>query len=177
MSNIPGLRSDPFPAFRFYITLIDTSSTMAKVMTGVSAIANYALGGFSECSGLEMTMDIHEYKEGGVNDRIHKFPTRAQFSNITLKQGMGLSDDLWLWHYDFIQGKGKRRDGVIALMNEMGIPVKAWVFKRGIPHKWNGPGLNASQNALAIESLDISHEGIELLSPHRGLKEAASNIF
>jgi len=177
MSKIPGLRADPFPAFRFYITLMDSSSTMAKVTTGISAIANYALGGFSECSGLDMTMDIYEYKEGGVNDRIHKFPTRAEFSNITLKRGMGINDDLWLWHYDFVQARGKRRDGVIVLMSEMGAPVKVWVFKRGLPVKWTGPDLNAAQNALAIESLEIAHEGIELLSPHRGVAEAATRIF
>ncbi len=177
MSNIPGLRSDPYPAFRFYITLIDSSSTLAKVKSGISAISNLAIGGFSECSGLEMTMEVHEYKEGGLNDYVHKFPTRAEFSNITLKKGMGLTDDLWLWHYDFVQGKGKRRDGVITLMNEIGLPVKVWVFKKGIPLKWNGPDLNASQNALAIESLDVSHEGFELLSPHRGVSEAISRGF
>lgn len=177
MSKIPGLRADPFPAFRFYITLIDSSSTLAKVKTGISAIANFAIGGFSECSGLEMTMDVYEYKEGGRNDYVHKFPTRAEFSNITLKKGMGLTDDLWLWHYDFIQGKGKRRNGVIALMSEMGIPVKVWYFKNGLPLKWTGPDLNASQNALAIEAMEISHEGLELFSPHRGVSEAVSKVF
>ena len=176
MSSVPGLRGDPFPAFRFYITLIDSSSALGKVMTGISAVTNFAFGGFSECSGLEMTMEVHEYKEGGVNDKAHKFPTRAEFSNITLKKGMGLSDDLWLWHYDFVSGKGKRRDGLIVLMGESGMPVKSWYFKRGIPLKWSGPDLNASQNALAVESMEIAHEGIELISPHRGISEAVSGI-
>jgi len=172
MSNIPGLRSDPFTAFRFYITLIDSSSALSSVMSGISAVANYAVGGFSECSGLEMTMEVHEYKEGGVNDYVHKFATRAGFSDITLKRGIGLTDDLWLWHYKYIQGKGKRRDGVIALMSEIGIPVKVWVFRRGIPLKWSGPSLNATQNAIAIEELQISHEGLELLSPHAAVSQA-----
>lgn len=172
MSKIPGLRADPFSSFRFYITLIDSSSALRKVLTGISAIANYAIGGFSECSGLEMSMEIHEYKEGGVNDYVHKFVTRANFSNITLKKGMGFIDDLWIWHYEYIQGKGKRRDGLIALMNEMGVPVKAWIFKRGIPLKWTGPSFNATQNAVAIETLEIAHEGLELLSPHAAISQA-----
>lgn len=176
MARIPGLRADPLTAFRFYITLIDSSSMLAKVLTGISAVTNFAIGGFSEAGGLDMTMDVYEYKEGGVNDRVLKFPTRAEFSNITLKKGMGLTDDLWLWHYDFVRGRGKRRDGVIALMNEAGAPVKVWVFKRGIPLKWTGPDLNASQNALAIESLEISHEGFELISPHRAVSEALSGL-
>ena len=174
MAKIPGLRLDPFPAFRFYITLIDTSSTLAIVKTVVWAIANYAIAGFSECSGLEMTTEVHEYKEGGRNDRVLKFPTRVEYSNIVLKKGMGITDDLWLWHFDFVQGKGKRRDGLIVMMSEMGIPVKAWHFKRGLPLKWTGPDLNAAQNALSIESLEISHEGFELLSPHRVISEAIS---
>lgn len=172
MSNIPGLRSDPFTAFRFYITLIDSSSTLSSVMSGISAIAGYAVGGFSEVTGLDMTLEVHEYKEGGVNDYVHKFATRAGFSNISLKRGMGLTDDLWVWHYDYVQGKGKRRDGVITLMSEAGIPVKVWVFKRGIPLKWTGPALNALQDAVAIEELEITHEGLELMSPHTVVSQA-----
>ncbi len=144
-----GTRSDPFPAFRFALSLIDSSSIQD--------------GTFTECTGLEATMEVHEYKEGGVNDRVHKFPSRAEFSNITLKKGMELTDALWKWHHDFVQGTGKRKDGKITLMNESGEPVKVWYFKRGIPLKWTGPDLNATQNALAIESLEISHEGLDRL--------------
>lgn len=172
MPKVPGLRSDPYTTFRFYITLIDSSGALGKAMSRIPAIANYAAGGFSECSGLEMSMEIHEYKEGGVNDYVHKFATRAGFSNISLKRGMVLTDDLWLWHHEYIQGKGKRRDGIIALMSEAGIPVKVWVFKRGIPLKWTGPAFNATQNAVAIETLEISHEGLDLLSPQAAVSKA-----
>jgi phage tail-like protein len=165
MPGTPGERSDPFPAFRFIIALIDSSSTLSSESNGTSSIENSALGGFSECSGLEMSMEIHEYKEGGVNNYVHQFVTRANFSKITLKRGIVLSDDLWKWHYDYVQGKGKRKDGTIALMNEEGKRVKVWMFKRGIPSKWTGPSFNATQNGVAIETLEISHEGIELYVP------------
>lgn len=160
-------RTDPFPAFRFYITFVDSSADTASMNTRLSGISNHALGGFSECTGLEMTMEIHEYKEGGVNDYVHKFATRVNYTNITLKRGIGFSDELWNWYYDYVQAKGKRRDGIITLMNEMGIQAKVWMFKRGIPSKWTGPSFNATQNGIAIETLEIAHEGLELYSPQK----------
>jgi len=158
-------REDPFPAYRFYITLVDSSSPQPPAGTPTATNANSVAGAFSECSGLQSTMEVHEYKEGGLNDRVLKFPTRAGFTNITLKKGMGITDDLWRWYYDHVQGIGKRRDGFILLMNQKGEPVKTWHFKRGLPLKWTGPELNAAQNALAIESLEISHEGFDLMPP------------
>lgn len=171
--SIPGIRLDPFPSFNFYISLIDTSSTLAKVMTAINFVA---AGGFSDCSGLEGTLQVEEYPEGGENRFVHKFPTRMTYSNITLKRGIGFSEDLWNWHFDYVNGKGKRRDGLIFLQNELHIPVKVWIFRRGLPLKWSGPTLNASQNAVAIESLEIVHEGLELVSAGTALKQAGEAI-
>ncbi|MBN2440641.1 MAG: phage tail protein [Spirochaetales bacterium] len=166
MSKIPGLRYDPFPAFRFYINLVDSSGQRgAAAVSSINAILGAALGGFSECTGMDMSMEIYEYKEGGVNDIVHKFPTRASYSNITLRRGLCFNDELWNWHYGFVQYKGRRMDGIITLMNEIGIPVKVWHFKNGIPVNWRGPDLNATENSLAVESLEIAHEGIELYTP------------
>jgi phage tail-like protein len=155
-----GLRIDPLGVFNFYLTLVDASNLAGTL---ISAVFNYTVAGFSECSGLEATVEIFEYKEGGVNDYVHKFPTRASFGNITLKHGViYLYDDLWTWHNGFVLGNGKRKDGLIVLLDESRSPVKLWKFARGIPTKWIGPALNASQSAVAIESLEISHEGLFL---------------
>jgi phage tail-like protein len=155
-----GLRIDPLSVFNFYLTLIDTSNVIGTLIT---AALNYAVAGFSECSGLEATVEVFDYKEGGVNDYIHKFPTRASFANITLKHGViYLYDDLWRWHNTFVLGNGTRRDGLIVLMDESRNPTKIWKFARGIPMKWVGPSLNATQSAVAIESLEIAHEGLFL---------------
>lgn len=154
------LRIDPLGAFNFYLTLIDASNVAGTL---VSAAVNYEVAGFSECSGLEATVEVIEYKEGGVNEFVHRFPTRASVGNITFKHGMiMLYDDLWNWHFDFVQGTGKRKDGLVVLLNEARQPAKVWRFKRGIPTKWTGPSLNASQNSIAIESLEIAHEGLSL---------------
>jgi phage tail-like protein len=156
-----GARSDPLLAHNFLISLVDTSSSLALATSAaVSAIADVALGGFSECSGLEMSLEVQEYQEGGRNGHVLKFPTRVKWSNIILKKGMGARTALWDWHYEFVEGRGKRRDGVIMLMNDLHIPSHVWYFRRGLPIKYTGPGMNASQNSVAIEAIEISHEGI-----------------
>jgi phage tail-like protein len=154
-----GVRSDPLLAHNFLITLVDTSSSLtSKIAT--SAISDVALGGFSECTGLETTLDVEEYREGGRNGEVLQFPTRVRWSKLTLKKGMGAGTDLWDWHYGFVVGKGKRRDGIVALMNELHAPAHIWYFRRGLPTRYSGPSLNAGQNAVAIETIEIAHEGL-----------------
>jgi phage tail-like protein len=155
-------RLGPLPAFHFLVALTDTSSSPLAIAGG---IAGMALGGFAECTGLESTLETFDYLEGGVNDRVHRFPTRFSFTNITLKRGVGLGEGLWNWHLEFLQGRGKRRDGLIVLQNEAKLPLKTWTFSRGLPVKWSGPALNASASEVAIESLEIAHEKLELISP------------
>jgi len=155
-----GIRVDPLPGFNFYISLVDSTNVVGTL---IGLALNYFVAGFSECTGLEAMMEIAEHREGGANHFVHKFPTRATFPNVTLKHGViYLYDDLWTWHHDFVVGKGKRKDGLIVLQDESRRPSKVWKFRRGIPVKWTGPPLNASQSALAIEALEISHEGLDL---------------
>lgn len=155
-----ALRIDPLGTFNFYITLIDNSNVLGTLTT---AVLNYAVAGFSECAGLDATIEIMDYREGGVNGYVHRFATRTTHSNITLKHGViYLYDDLWTWHYEWVQGIGKRKDGLIVLLDEARKPAKVWKFKRGIPSKWIGPALNATQSSAAIESLEIAHEGLVL---------------
>lgn len=173
MSVLP--RFDPLPGFNFLITLIDNSSTFSAIASGVSGLL---LGGFSECTGLESNLETFEYKEGGVNDRIHRFASRNSYGNIILKRGVGFGEDLWLWHQEFIEGEGKRRDGFIILQNEMQIPIKIWSFSRGLPIKWSGPAFNAQSSAVSIESMEIAHEQLKLeFSPGALLDDLTSAIF
>jgi phage tail-like protein len=157
LSEETGLRADPVLGYNFLITFVDSTSVLA---TAVAAILNLALGGFSECSGLETSMQVEEYKEGGRNDAVLKFPTRVSWTNITLKRGVTTDTTLWDWHYGFVEGRGRRRDGIIVLQNQLHLPVNIWNFKRGFPAKWTGPSLNAAQNNVAIETLEIAHEGL-----------------
>lgn len=156
-----GRRDDPVLNHNFVISLLDSSSVSGLFGSiGLSAIFDAALGGFSECGGLEMSLQVEEFREGGNNGRVLKFPTRVTWSNITLKKGVTSSTELWDWHYSFTEGKGKRRDGVIVLLDDRQVPHNVWYFCRGLPVKYTGPALNATQSSVAIESVEIAHEGL-----------------
>jgi phage tail-like protein len=144
-----GTRNDPLSAFNFVVQLIDSDGSLRTV------------AGFSECSGLESTLEIQEYKEGGVNDRVRRFPSRFMFANLVLKHGITTDDSLRKWHGELLKGNTRRRDGLITLMNEAGEPVLAWKFERGLPVKWSGPALNAAQSSVGIETLEIAVEHLD----------------
>lgn len=155
-----ALRIDPLGVYNFYLILLDSQSSVGTL---ISVAVNYFVAGFSECSGIEASFEVMELKEGGVNSHVWKLPVRASHSNITLKHGAIYSyDDLWDWHYGWVQGRGTRKDGLIVLNDNGGQPAKMWKFRRGMPVKWSGPALNASQSNVAIEALEIAHEGLEM---------------
>ncbi len=171
--NALGLRADPLLSHNFVIGLLDTSSDLALARSiALATITDVAVGGFSECTGLEMSLDIKDYEEGGNNGIVLKFPTRVKWANITLKKGVGTGTALWDWHYGFVEGQGKRRDGVIVLLDELHVPNHIWYFRKGLPLKYTGPSFNASQNNVAIESIEIAHEGI-YQAPYLGYAAAA----
>lgn len=168
------LRGDPPLAHNFVISLLDTSSTLSAVGgAALSAILDVALGGFSEASGLEASLKTEDYNEGGRNGGALRFPTRVQWSNLVLKKGLSAGTALWDWHYGFVEGRGKRRDGVIVLLTDLKVPHNIWTFRRGLPVKYSGPSLNAAQNAVAVESIEIAHEGLWQL-PYVGYGAAAA---
>lgn len=171
---LTGLRPDPLLGYNFLVSLIDTSSVLALAASVISsAVSDAPAGGFSECSGLEMALDVEEYKEGGNNGAVLKFPTRVKWTDITLKRGVATSTDLWDWHYAFVEGRGRRRDGIIILQTDLRVPNNIWYFRRGLPVKYTGPTMNASQNQVAVESIVIAHEGIYQV-PSVGLAASAA---
>jgi phage tail-like protein len=144
-------------AFNFTIRLVETAKPASAI---IGSFAPPADGGFSECSGLEAVMQIDEWREGGRNDAVLRFPGHITHPTIKLRRGLALSTDLWAWHELYLQGRGKRRDGVIELLDDTGETVCTWRFRRGMPASWRGPALHASQSAVAIEELEIAHEGL-----------------
>ncbi len=136
-------RRDPYRAFRFEL-LID----------GIAA------GGFSECSGLETGMEPVEYQEGGVNDRVHKFPGPARQSNIVLSRG-SVDAELSHWYERTISGEVEPRAGSIRVYDESGSEVVIeWRFRDGFPCRWVGPELNALESRVAVETLELCHDGL-----------------
>jgi len=142
-----GSRQDPFLVFRFEIKLDDLPEA-----------------GFSDCSGLQLETEIQDYAEGGLNTFMRKFPGRTKQTNITLKRGI-VDRQLWDWYYDLTQGKVKLRNGSIVVKDPSGGQVvMAWEFSRAFPAKWVGPELNASQNNVAVETLELCHEGLKRIT-------------
>jgi len=90
-------------------------------------------------------------------------PGLRKFSNITLKRGVVASDnDFFAWLSTVKPATGERRDLVISLLNEKHAPVKTWKLQRAFPVKVEGPQLKASGNEVAIESIELAHEGLEV---------------
>ena len=90
-------------------------------------------GGFSECTGLEMSLEVQELNQGGGNDGTLKFPTRIKPAPLVLKRGLTTDTSLWQWFYSFVQGTGKRRDGTITVNDAAHNEVTVWGFRRGLP--------------------------------------------
>lgn len=128
-------------------------------------------GGFQECSGLEVEMDIQDYMEGGRNDGIIRRAGRAKYSPLILKRGMffsggaGVNRELWEWIQGVVAGARPiaRYDGIVQVMDVGDNVVATWVFDRGLPAKIRGPELNAKTGEVAIEELQIAHEGLRLV--------------
>lgn len=128
-------------------------------------------GGFQECSGLGIDMDVHEINEGGRNDGTVRLIGRGKYTNIVLKRGMlyptgGTAvNEIWDWLQGILSGRRPvvRYDGVIEVLSASSGDVTAtWVFDRGLPAKVSGPTLNAKSGEVAIEELTIAHEGLRL---------------
>ncbi len=138
-------RIDPYPAFKFYVE-----------------IGNITHAVFSECSGLEAEVEVMEYEEGGWNDYVHKLPGRVKYSDITLKRGVATSDDLWEWYEKTLQGTIERKNVTILLYDTSGTEYRRWKFEDAYPIKWTGPTFNAGENTAAIETLVLTHRGMQL---------------
>lgn len=138
-----AVRADPLPAFRFEVSVDRGRLT----------------GGFSECGGLQVETETMDYAEGGENTFVHKLPVRTKQSTIKLKRGV-VDRAMWAWQDDLAHGRTTRYGGSIRILDESGAPVAEWQFFRAFPVKWTGPELNATQSQVAVESLELAHEGL-----------------
>jgi phage tail-like protein len=155
-------RRDPVRAFNFLVSLYDSTASAGSALTQIvlAPLLPAPAAGFSECSGLEMSLETDDFMEGGRNGTVLKFPKRARNTEIVLRHGITRSSMLFDWFYDFTQGQGKRKDGLITLCDAQQKPHTVWGFRRGLPTRYSGPQLNAQQSSVAIESVTITHEGL-----------------
>ena len=138
-----GQRVDPYGHFNFLVE-IDGNTRAA----------------FHEVSGFDSTIDVIEHREGGDNTTVRKLPGMTKHSNIVLKWGLADDTDLYNWHRDAVNGKVQRRNGSIVLLDRQGQERMRWNFVNAWPSKWDGPDFNAEGNDIAIETLELAHEGV-----------------
>lgn len=117
--------------------------------------------GFSDCSGFGSSNDPIEYREGGENTTVRKLPGMTKHTNITLKWGLTDSKELYQWFREIVAGKIDRKNGSIVVLDLDGKEKVRWNFFQGWPTKWDGPDFSAKGTDVAIETLEIAHEGIE----------------
>jgi phage tail-like protein len=123
-------------------------------------IEGITVAGFSECTGLSSEVEIIEYREGN-EDVVRKLPGLKRFGNITLKRGVTNSLELYQWHHNLLDGNVDRRTGSVILLNDAREQVARWIFREGLPQKYEGPRLNAKTSEVAIETLVICCERLE----------------
>jgi phage tail-like protein len=120
------------------------------------------IGRFRECSGIEVEVETLDYMEGGSNDFVHKLPTRVRYPNVVLKRGVTHEEALAKWFFDS-RYTPQRKDMTITLLGPGTKAVRSWTFMNAYPVKWTGPNLNAASTQIAVESLEVVHNGLRLV--------------
>ncbi|HEY3625647.1 MAG TPA: phage tail protein [Terracidiphilus sp.] len=142
-------RNDPFTAGNFRVEI-----------QGITATS------FSEVRGLELSIDVVEYRPGDAKGNTEqKLPGMYKSADVTLKRGLTRDLSLWNWINSGLNGNITRTSVAIVLLDQADNPVLVWKLRNAWPRKWSGPALNAGCSDVAIEELELAHEGLELSAP------------
>jgi phage tail-like protein len=142
-----GARNDPYGQFNFLVEI-----------DGVTT------AGFSEVSGLTSDTNVIEYREGDepLPSTVRKLAGLIKVTNIVCKRGVTQDMSLWNWRQTVLDGAPQRTTGTVTLLDEARKPVLSWEFTQGWPGKLEGPGMNGKTSEVAIETLEIVHEGLTM---------------
>ena len=140
------MRKDPYRSFRFRLEI-----------DGIDQ------AGFSEVTIPDINIEEVSYRNGNEINTVRKLSGLVKYGDVSLKWGITDSVELYDWLKLVAEGKisEARKNVAIILMDEEGSDVNRWEFENAWPKKYDAPNLNASGNEVAIESLDIAHEGMK----------------
>jgi phage tail-like protein len=140
-------RTDPYLAFSFLVEL-----------------DGLAIASFSDVIGLSAELETADYREGGVNEFVHRLPGPVRHPiNLTLRRGMTDNTELWDWWQDAASGTIRRRNASIIVFGaERERQVQRWNIVGAYPVRWTGPELRASTPAVAIEEFELAHRGLRM---------------
>lgn len=136
--------TDPFASFNFKLE-----------------IEGITVAGFSEVTGLNQESNVIDYREGQEPITPRKLPGLNKFGNITLKRGISPDLSVYNWRKTVTDGDIERRNASIVLHNEKHEEVVRWNLVNAWPSKYVGPDLKANANEVAIETVELTHEGVE----------------
>lgn len=143
-----GKRDDPYQQFNFLVE-----------------IDGVARAGFTECSGLTTDTDGIDYREGADRTmNVRKIAGLRKYTNIVLKRGYTQDKSLWDWRKRIINGKTERRSADIILLDEERNEVLRWRVREAWISKWDSGPFNAKTSDVAIETIEMMHEGLELVT-------------
>jgi phage tail-like protein len=136
-------RDDPYKAYNFRVEI-----------DGITVAA------FCEVTGLRNETEVIAYRAGGEPTRVRKMPGLTTYANLVLRRGITKNDELWNWRKTVLDGAVERRNGAIVLLADDGTELVRWTFVDGWVAKFDGPDLSAKANEVAIETIEIAHEGL-----------------
>ncbi|HYM50056.1 MAG TPA: phage tail protein [Candidatus Limnocylindrales bacterium] len=123
------------------------------------------LGDWTKCDGLSVQYDVYEYKEGGENSYVHRIPGRASYQNVKLSrtidgystpENTGKSVAAWL---SSLATEVKRHTAEISLVDLEVKKIAGWKLQGVYPVRWSGPSLDAGSATMAMETLELAHDG------------------
>lgn len=129
---------------------------------------NGVIAAFSEVSGLDTEQGVIDYRTGDEETVMRKIPGLRKHPNVMLKRGIVGGTGLFAWRKQVADGIGNLDDSegkttvAIHLLDEKRNVVATWKLKKAWPVKWSGPALGSSKNEMAIESLELAHEGLDM---------------
>ncbi len=121
-------------------------------------------GGFSEVTGFDASIDVMEYREGDMVQTPMKMPGLKKYGNITLRKGLADTMVLYEWINAGIEGEVQRKTLTITLLDQTENPVASWQIINAWPVKYTGPDFNATSSEVAVETLEVAHEGMTRVS-------------
>lgn len=139
-----GPPANPFKSYNFYVE-----------------VGGIVVGGFTTVEGLQSKIEVKSVRQGGVNDLEYKLGGQVTYVDLVFKAGITSLDPMWLWYQAALNGKIKRQNGSIYLLDDEGNPTVSWNFYNAWPIEWQGPSLDAGQNLVASQSFTLAHEGIK----------------
>jgi phage tail-like protein len=192
---------NPSPVFDFQVFMMDANPSPLGAVVGVVAqlAMPFLTGSFSEVSGIESGAEFEDYREGGRNVAPRKLFKGGKYPNLVFKRGVTPNTDIWDWYYANVYGKSDpiRKNGVLVLNDRGGaasggaspealaalslipfaahVPIGIWFFKNAYVEKLQGPRLDAKANEIAIETMELVHEGLYRLGP--GMLPGAAGAF